>query len=175
MPRRYWIAVLNVWPGLAQIWSGQEVLGLILAALFAATLNLAIVGRFLWTGLFPPAITAFFAALAVMTWTCALAYTLWWVWRCHPERFTGDIDRLYREALEHYLQGRWDDARRGFEQVLTLDETDADALMQLGALYLRTDQPALARRAFRQCLELEGGAKWRWEITQALGRLDEAG
>ena len=31
-----------------------------------------------------------------------------------------------------------------------------------------------ARRAFRQCLELEGGAKWRWEIRQALARLGEA-
>ncbi len=54
-----------------------------------------------------------------------------------------------------------------------MDETDADALMQLGTLFVRTEQPALARRAFRQCLELEGGAKWRWEINQALARLGD--
>ena len=54
-----------------------------------------------------------------------------------------------------------------------MDETDADALMQLGTLYVRIEQPAPARRAFRQCLELEGGAKWRWEIHQALARLGE--
>ena len=29
MPRRFRIVALSVWPGLAQIWSGQEVLGLL--------------------------------------------------------------------------------------------------------------------------------------------------
>jgi tetratricopeptide (TPR) repeat protein len=173
MPRRLWIALLSAWPGLPQIWSGQEVLGLLLAGLFAVTLNLAIVSRFLWTGLFPPGVPAFFAALAALSWAAALGYTLWWIWRCHPQRYRVDIDRVYREALELYLRGQWNDARRGFEQVLAYDETDADALMHLGALYVRTEQPALARRTFRQCLELEGGAKWRWEIDQALRRLGE--
>jgi tetratricopeptide (TPR) repeat protein len=173
MPRRLWIALLSLWPGLPQIWSGQEWLGLILAVLFAATLNLAIVSHFVWTELFAPGWPSFFAALASTTWLSALGYTLWWLWRCHPVRYRDDIDRLYREACEHYLQGHWNEARQRFEQVLTLDETDADALMQLGTLYLRTDQPALARRTFRQCLDLEGGAKWRWEIAQALAKMGE--
>ena len=93
------------------------------------------------------------------------------MWLCHPERHRGDIDRLYREALDAYLQGRWNDARRGLEEILARDETDADALMQLGTLFLKTEQPALARRTFKQCLELDAGAKWRWEIEQALGRM----
>jgi tetratricopeptide (TPR) repeat protein len=173
MPRRLGIAALTLWPGLPQIWSGQEVLGLILAALFAATLNLALVTQFIWTELFAPGWPAFFACLAAMTWTSGLGYTLWWIWRCHPERHRSEIDHLYREATEHYLQGRWNEARRRFEQILAMDETDCDALMQLGTLFLRTEQPALARRAFRQCLELESGVKWRWEIGQALARLGE--
>lgn len=173
MPRRLWIAALSLWPGLPQIWSGQEVLGLMLATLFAATLNVAIVSQFVWTELFAPGWPAFFAALAAATWALALGYTCWWLWRCHPVRYRDDIDRLFREATEHYLQGRWNEARRRYEQILTMDETDADALMQLGGLFLRTDQPGLARRSFRQCLELEGGEKWRWEITQALSKLGE--
>jgi len=173
MPRRLPIALLSVWPGLPQIWAGQDVLGLILAALFAATLNLAIVTQFIWTELFAPGWSAFFAALAFMMWAAALGYTCWWLWRCHPERYRVDIDRLYREANEHYLQGHWNDARLRFEQILTMDETDADALMQLASLFLRTDQRVMARRALRQCLELEGGAKWRWEIDQAFKQLGD--
>jgi tetratricopeptide (TPR) repeat protein len=174
MPRRHWIAVLSLWPGLPQIWSGQEVLGLILAALFAVTFNLAVVSQFLWTEALAPAWPPFFAVLAALMWLAGLGYTLFWIWRCHPQRYRGDIDRLYREATEHYLQGHWNEARKRFEQILALDETDADALMQLGSLYVRTDQRALARRTFRQCLELEGGSKWRWEIGQALARLGES-
>jgi hypothetical protein len=167
------IAALSVWPGLPQIWTGQEVLGLILAALFAATMNLAVVARFIWTESFAAGWPPFFAASAAITWLASLGYTLWWVWLCHPERHRAEIDRLFREAIEAYLQGRWNESRRRIERILAMDETDADALMQLGTLFVRTDQPALARRAFRQCLEREGGAKWRWEIHQALARLGD--
>lgn len=174
MPRRLGIAALAVWPGLPQIWSGQEVLGLILAGLFAATLNLSLISRFVWTEAFDAGWGAFFASLATMVWVAGVGYTLWWIWRCHPERHRDDIGRLFREAGEHYLQGRWNEARKRYEQILAMDETDADALMQLGTLFARTDQHALARKTFRQCLELEAGAKWRWEIGQVLARLGES-
>ena len=174
MPRRLWIAALSIWPGLPQIWSGQEVLGLILAVLWAGTLNLAVVSRLVWTGWFAPGWANFFATLAVCNWVVSFGYTLWWVCLCHPDRHRAAIERLFREAADLYLQGRWIEARRRFERILTMDDTDADVLMQLGTLYVRTDQPALARRAFRQCLELEGGAKWRWEIARALARLGDA-
>jgi hypothetical protein len=174
VPRRAWFAALSVWPGLPQIWSGQEVLGLILAALFAWALNLALVARFIWTEAFPPGWAGFFAALAASTWLAGFGYTLWWIWLCHPAGHSAEIDRLFREAGEAYLQGRFQEARRGFEEIVATDDHDADALMYLGTLFVKTDQPALARRAFRQCLELEGGAKWRWEIGQSLARLNEA-
>jgi hypothetical protein len=174
VPRRSWIGVLAVWPGLAQIWTGQEVLGLILAALFAASLNLAIVSRWVWSEAFAAGWGDLFGIVALLTWLASFAYTLWWVWLCHPERHRREIDRLFRDAMEAYLQGRWSDSRKRIERILAMDETDADALLHLGTLHLRLQQPALARRAFRQCLELEGGAKWKWEIQQALERLDHA-
>ncbi len=170
MPRRLSIALLSVWPGFAQIWTGQEVLGLILAAMFAVMLNLAILSKFLWTEAFAPVLPEFFAAAAALTWFAALGYTLWWLWRCHPDRHRQAIDRLFREAAEHYLRGEWNEARRRIESLLTMDETDADALMQLGTLLLRTGQVDQARKTFRQCLELEAGSKWKWEISQVLGR-----
>jgi len=173
VPKRLWIAALSLWPGLPQVWSGQEVLGLILAGSFAATVNLAIVSRFIWTELFAPAWSGFFAVLAICHWLAGLAYTLWWVWLCHPEGYRAEIDKLFREAAEFYLSGQWQEARRRLEQIVAMDDGDADALMQLGTLFVRTDQPALARRAFRQCLELESGMKWRWEIDQALDRMGE--
>jgi hypothetical protein len=173
VPKRFWIVVLTFWPGLPQIWSGQEMLGLILGLFFAATLNLAVVAHCIWTEAFTPALSNFFAVLATVAWLASFAYTLWWVYFCHPERHRREIDRLFREATELYLQGRWNDARRRLERILTLDESDADTLMQLGTLYVRTQQPSMARRVFRQCLEAESGSKWRWEIEQACARLND--
>ncbi len=173
MPRRTWIGVLSVWPGLAQIWTGQEILGVILALLFAVTLNLAIAARWIWLDAFAAGWSEIFATLALLTWLASFGYTAWWVWLCHPERHRREIERLFRDAMEAYLQGRWNDSRKRIERILAMDETDADALLHLGTLYVRLEQPALARRAFRQCLELEGGARWRWEIQQSLARLGD--
>jgi len=75
--------------------------------------------------------------------------------------------------MEAYLQGRWNDSRKRIERILAMDETDADALLHLGTIYVRLHQSSHARRAFRQCLELERGAKWRWEIEQALAKLGD--
>ena len=59
MPRRFRIVALSVWPGLAQIWSGQEVLGLLLGLFFASALNLAIVSRWIWIEAFATGLVGF--------------------------------------------------------------------------------------------------------------------
>lgn len=174
MPRRSWIGLLCFWPGLAQIWTGQEVLGLLLASLFATTLNMAIVARWVWTEAFGPGWADFLFAFAALTWSASFAYTVWWVWLCHPDRHRREIDRLFHEAMEEYLQGRWNESRKRIERILAMDDSDADALMQLGTILVRTQQYGPARRAFRQCLEQEGGSKWRWEVESALARLDRS-
>jgi hypothetical protein len=173
MPRRFRIVLLSIWPGLPQIWSGQEVLGLLLALFFASTLNLAIVSRWIWNEGFTPGSSEFLATLAFFSWMMSLGYTVWWVGLCHPDRHRQEIDRLFREAQEAYLQGRWIEAIGRIERILARDESDADALMQLGSLYVRTHQPTLARQAFMQCLESNRGVKWRWEIERALARIGE--
>ncbi len=132
MHRRFRIVALCFWPGLAQIWLGQEVLGLILAALFASTLNLAIVARWIWIDAFDPGWSEFLGILALVSWLASFGYTVWWVGLCHPARHRHEIDKLFRQAHESYLQGRWSDSRRRLEQILARDESDADALMQLG-------------------------------------------
>jgi tetratricopeptide (TPR) repeat protein len=145
-----------------------------LAGLFAGALNLAVVGRWVWVEAFAPGWLVFFAALASGTWAMTLAYTGWWLWRCHPERHLAEIDRLFREAMELYLQGKWRDSIQRCEEILARDESDAEALLQIGLVRLRAGQPLLARQAFRDCLKTERGAQWRWEIEHALAGATEA-
>ena len=64
MPARYRVVALTIWPGLAQIWSGQEALGLLLGVCFASAFNLAVVTRWIWTEVFPPGWADFFLVLA---------------------------------------------------------------------------------------------------------------
>ena len=80
MPRRFRIVALSIWPGLAQIWSGQEVLGLLLAFFFASAVNLAIVSRWIWIGAFATGVSDFLATLAGFSWLMCFGYTVWWIW-----------------------------------------------------------------------------------------------
>jgi hypothetical protein len=48
MPRQFRIVALSIWRGLAPIWSGQEVLGLLLGVFLASAPNLALVARWIW-------------------------------------------------------------------------------------------------------------------------------
>jgi cytochrome c-type biogenesis protein CcmH/NrfG len=172
MSKRWYLAALGVWPGLPQIWLGEEWLGLALAGLFAVALNLAIAARYIWTEALDPSWAQFVAALAGATWALSLAYTLWWLWRCHPESHREAIDQHFHQAVDLYLQGRWEHSRRRLEQTLALDENDADAWMQLGSLFVRTGRADEGRHALRQCLVVDPTRKWRWEVEQALTRLD---
>jgi hypothetical protein len=58
----------------------------------------------------------------------SFVYTWWWVWLLHPGRHRYQIDRLYPDALEAYLQARLIDSRKRIEQILTMEESDTDAL-----------------------------------------------
>lgn len=174
MPARPWIALFSLWPGLAQIWTGQELLGIFFATLFTLSVNACVISTCIWTSLIPASWFPFCASLAATTWLAAMGYTIWWGWRCHPDKHRVEIERLFRESFELYLQGRWSEARARCEAILARDETDADCLFQLGLIYAHGGHPELARQSFRQCLDLESGARWRWEIGQTLKRLDAA-
>ncbi len=173
MPGRLAMLALGLWPGLAQIWLGQEVLGIILALVFAISLDSVLAARFIWTESLSMTWVQLLSSIAVLNWLSSFAYTVWCVVLRHPERHRSEIDRWFREARDAYLEGRWADSRMGIERILIRDEGDADALYLLGRIHHRTRQANLARRAFQQCLETGRGEKWRWEIERALARESE--
>ncbi len=43
----------------------------------------------------------FLFAFAALTWAVSFAYTVWWVWLCHPDRHRREIDRLYQPVNLH--------------------------------------------------------------------------
>lgn len=173
MARQVRIAAPASWPGLAQNWSGQEIFGILLGTVFAAARNVAVAGRWIWRDALPSGWVESFAILAAASWLAILSHAVWREGFRHPDRHRLEIDRLFREAHEVHLQGRWAESRRRIERILQLDESAGDAIMPLVALDLRINPPSLARRTFRRCLESKQGAKWRWEIPQELGRLSD--
>ena len=157
MPRRPWIAALSVWPGLPQIWTGQEVLGLILAALFASALNLTMVRPVDLDRVVRAGVGRVFRGLGGLSLAGGPGLHALVGLALPSLASPTEIDRLFREATESYLQGRCNEARRGLEQIVTIDDTDADALMYLGTLLVRIDQPGQARGRSASASSSKGG------------------
>jgi hypothetical protein len=149
-------------PGLARIWSGQEILGILSGVFFAAALNVAVMGRWIQPGALPSGWAGCVATLAGVTWLASLSYTIWWARSCHPDRHRIEIDRHFRAAHEAYLRGHRGESRRRIERITARDESDSDAVMQVGTPNV-SNTPA------------DLGAKWRWEIRRALARLSDGG
>ena len=173
MSKRIGLALLSVWPGLPQICMRHEVAGLAIATCFAVLINTALVATFVWTeALAVEWLWAIWVSAAGL-WLASALVTGWWLWRRHPERFRQVNDQLYREALHEYLGGRWSEARWRLDRILSADQGDCDALIQLGTLCRHTGQTEDARRMLRRCRELDTAGKWRWEIDRELAYLSE--
>lgn len=73
--------------------------------------------------------------------------------RIYPYTYVGEV---YRElAVLEFRAGRLADARRHFEQAVTLDPRDWHAFYLLGHVYRRLGDQAAARRAWRRVLYLQ--------------------
>jgi tetratricopeptide (TPR) repeat protein len=172
--RRLVKVLLTIWPGLPQIWTGQEILGLLLAGLFAALVNASILCRLVWTEVLPDGGAECAAALAVLLWLASAGYTVWWLCRIDPRNHRGEIEELFRRAMDANLRGAWTESIRLFEAILALDETDADSWMHLGSAEARLGRTESARRSFHRCRDLDVAEKWRWELDESLESLNRS-
>lgn len=69
----------------------------------------------------------------------------------HPE----DREALFTMALALKRDGNYTDAKAYYQQVLRLNPSDAQAISNLGNLYVALDDPAQASTLYRQAVELD--------------------
>ena len=169
--RRYRVVGLCVWPGLPQIWAGQVATGLLLAMFFAFVLNASVLTQWVYTDWAQPRYRQMLWVVSMTYYAAMVAWTVVWAWKFHPEKFQMEIERLFRESGDAYLNGRWGESRDQLERIVALNPSDTEALLRLARLLERTDETELARRVLDQCGDTPGASKWRWEIEQMSGRI----
>lgn len=170
---RGWLMAAAVWPGLVQVLTRPIAWGLAAAVGFGLTLDLCLVGTYIYQGLWPTWLTALLWVLVVLEWLGGVAWAVWTVGWCNPDAHRDEIERAFREGLDLYLKGQWQSACERFERIVGLHPEDADALVQLGAVYGRLGRLNDARRALCRCRRVDVDGKWRWEVRQELAHLAE--
>jgi hypothetical protein len=170
-----WMTCL--WPGLAALWLRGRLAGLVLAGMFAAALNIALVMTF-WAlpssaGL--PGWTLPTAAwvLVLSFWVLGIRWGLGELSR--PQQAASpaapQLEESFRQAQTEYLKGHWIEAETLLARLLARHPDDVEARLLLASIERRTRRPAAARKTLESMLQDETTARWTWEIRAELARL----
>ncbi|MFM7317384.1 MAG: hypothetical protein ACKO5E_10585 [bacterium] len=171
--RRYHVVGLCFWPGLAQIWAGQVVTGLIVATAFGLMFNACVLLQWVYVEWADASARQMLWVVTLLTHFSLLGWTIVWAWKFHPDNFRHEIDQLFRSSTEHYLKGHWAAARDELENLVAIDPHDTEAHLRLVQVLFRAAEAGLAARALEQCRDTPGADRWRWEIDQLTARLGQ--
>jgi hypothetical protein len=175
MSRSQWIA--SLWPGFTRAWVFGKWEGVLLAGLFAAALNTALLTTFV------SGKTIQNSAVIASAWVAVLGFLtvgFWWRardlsrMRLTKQSSANRDESLLIEAQQNYLKGHWIEAESIVVQMLALDSADIEARLLLASVQRRTLRPAEARRTLAELQSHPAATKWQLEIESELAQLSDA-
>ncbi len=153
-----------LWPGLPQLAGRGSWAALAVAIGAAALLCVALLGTFVWTELLTANLRILYWLLLLALWTGSAGLFAWMDYRrsMRPEP-EGSKD-LFRQSLDHYLQGNWLDAQQALGRLLRGNRRDVEARLLLATLLRHTGRPVEAARQLDVLAGLDEARKWDLEI-----------
>lgn len=159
--------LLCLWPGLRGLWRHGRLSGLVVALLFAAILQTAVLTSLIW----PDLIGA--AARAVV----CFSVVLFWLVFAVPELAQSavfrrlsvesvDREHLFQSAQREYLKGNWFQAETLFERLIRLDAQDVEARFYLATMNRHIDRIDEAQRKLEELESVPAARRWQWEMRQ---------
>ena len=91
-------------------------------------------------------------------------------WRTEAE----ESKDLFRQSLDHYLQGNWFEAQRALGCLLRKNRRDVEARLMLATLLRHTGRPEEAARQLEVLVRLDEARKWELEIRHEWNMLAAA-
>ena len=164
MGRMRWIVYL--WPGLPQLARQGSWSALVVAIGAAALLNVALLGTFVWTELLAPGWRILNWFLLLAAWSGAAVFSVWLHRREESWMRAEAQQDIFREALDHYLQGNWFESEQALGRLLRKNRRDVEARLMLATLMRHRRRLDEAARQLDVLVRLEGAQKWELEIRR---------
>ncbi|MCA9101471.1 MAG: hypothetical protein R3C10_18440 [Pirellulales bacterium] len=159
---------LYLWPGMVALWTRGAWAGLVVAIAFAALLNVAMLGTWVWSEWLNG--WQWWAAWSMVAATSAgaLAYGDGprFAGRAAPGLALDGADDLLAAAQREYLRTHWVEAEMLLRRQLVRHPADAAARLLLATLFRHTGRYDEARRELRQIESLNDGHVWSWEVER---------
>ncbi len=164
MRRTPWAAFL--WPGVPQLVGRGSWTALVVALGAAALLNVALLATFAWTELLAPNLRILYWLLLLGAWSGGAGLSLWIDRRRRTPAENEDGKDLFRDTLDHYLQGNWPEAEEGLGRLLRRNRRDVEARLMLATLLRHRGRPEEAARQLEALCCSEEAGKWELEISR---------
>ncbi len=169
------------WPGLTGLWLRGNWADLLMAALFAAAFDFALVTTFVWPQILSREVPLWGAPAAA--WVLVLWF--WVMGRRSAERLLSVeaakslqpdevSDALLAEAQIEYLKGHWLEAKSLLLRLLTRRPGDAEARLLLVSVSRRSGAFDLAREQLKELVRMPAAFRWQVEIEQERIQLTRA-
>ncbi len=175
-PKMHWTAYL--WPGLPHLWMRGSCAGLAVAVGFTALANTMLLASFvyrqwitgdaLWIGYWALAVTwllALWQSLAVRRESIAEASADESSEVAASEEKRSQLDQMFREAQQRYLESDWVAAEQLLLKLLKHDARDVESRLMLATLWRHQGRHDEALRQLDRLERLEAADKWRHEIA----------
>lgn len=174
----FWIA--SWWPGFAPAWLAAKWEGLLLAAVFTAALNSAVLMSFVWPEWLGHGST--WGVSGIVSWLVVLGLGIGgvvWLWRDGSLK-TGtatnvdpELEARFCEAQHEYLKGHWIEAEGVVREMLNRRPDDVEAGLLLAAIQRRTRLFKEARKTLASLKLIPAAAAWELEIRSEMQQIAE--
>ena len=162
-------------PGLGQLLLGRPIRGALFLLGVGLCFDAALFARFR-IEMLPHVRTALTwgpLAIGALVWLYAIADAIRLA-RPDAREVAERRERHFRQGLIHFLRDELAQAEAEFTHAIELDSDDVDARFHLALTLKARNELKRARRAFRQCRELDEDRKWSREIEQELREIERS-
>lgn len=150
------------------MWCAGRSSGLLLAAAFAALLNLSLISAWVWPEIFSWDIKVGLWLTTSVGWLLLVAYQFRATTREDEPLSVAapNQDALFIQAQTEYLKGNWDESEWLLRQRLSTAPRDVESRLLLLTTYRRKRQPDQALEQLRFLRKLDEALEWQDELER---------
>ncbi len=158
-------------PGAGQALMRRNVGYLLLLLGYGGALDVVLVSKLWFPQLLPGSLVWLTLALAGTIWLYSTLNVFRLAYFRHRQRFVATRERIFKRALDFYIEERYNEAQREFLRAVKLDPEDTESYLYLCVVEAESGNARRAARHLARARRLDTEGKWKWELAQQLSNL----
>ena len=153
-------------PGVGHALLRKNTISILLLIGYGGAVDAAIISKLWFPEMLPGRMFWLTVSLAGTIWVYSAISIFRLAYFRHRPGFVAVKDQAFKQALDLYLQDRYNEARAGFLRVVKLDPEDVEAQLYLSLVETDCGRLREADRHLSKAKRLDAEGKWGWELAR---------